>query len=192
MSACALLLWRNPFTTYYRYLFPPQLDRYMSVSVNPLPPSPNIYRAYPYTYSTCNFYKDSNVIAWHKPLFKTGFKLRHCYHLLQETPSSSSCFSPWNLTTNRELPYSGRDCQACSGITQSSTRRSIVHYRSSRSHSGTWVRETTETLLFVLSETMHTYQWIIVKISKDRYFQFRLMANYTVPVGTLPLHPKGK
>jgi hypothetical protein len=34
-------------------------------------------------------------------------------HLLQETPSSSSFFSPWNLTTNSEVPYSGRDCQAC-------------------------------------------------------------------------------
>ena len=32
--------------------------------------------------------------------------------LLELTPSSSSFFSPWNLTTNRLTPYSGRDCQA--------------------------------------------------------------------------------
>ena len=32
--------------------------------------------------------------------------------LLELTPSSSSFFSPWNLTTNRLTPYSGSDCQA--------------------------------------------------------------------------------
>ena len=32
--------------------------------------------------------------------------------LLEPTPSSSSFFSPWNLTTNELTPYSGRDCQA--------------------------------------------------------------------------------
>lgn len=32
--------------------------------------------------------------------------------LLELTPSNSSFFSPWNLTTNKLIPYSGSDCQA--------------------------------------------------------------------------------
>ena len=32
--------------------------------------------------------------------------------LLELTPSNSSFFSPWNLTTNKLIPYSGRDCHA--------------------------------------------------------------------------------
>ena len=32
--------------------------------------------------------------------------------LLELTPNNSSFFSPWNLTTNKLIPYSGSDCQA--------------------------------------------------------------------------------
>ena len=32
--------------------------------------------------------------------------------LLELTPNNSSFFSPWNRTTKRLIPYSGKDCQA--------------------------------------------------------------------------------